>query len=150
MRLELVILPDALDGVLADFLSPGQRARAPMGGPCGLGVQGGLDDAGNHLAVEGGLASTTWLDLPDAADTMIHYPTTPQGYGPALDLQRLGDVLVVLAFSCQKTDPRPKHDLLRCGAGPHPLLEAGHFTGSERNQGRFAWHTAMLSQAGYV
>ena len=105
MRLELVILPDALDGVLADFLSPGQGARAPVGGPFGLGLQGGLYDAGNHLAVEGGLASTTWLDLPDAADTMIQDPPTPQRHGPPLNIQRLGDVLVALAFSCQKTDP---------------------------------------------
>ena len=143
MRLELVILPDALDGVLADLLSPGQGARAPVGGPLGFGVQGGLDDAGNHLAVEGGLASTAWLDLPDTADTMLHYPTTPQRHGPALDLQRLGDVLVFLAFSRQKGDPRPKHDLLGCGAGPHPLLEAGNFSCNERNQRRLAWHSPM-------
>lgn len=70
MRLELMIHPNAMDGVLAYLLSPRQRTSAPMRGPGRFVLQGGLNDACDLFALEGRLPSTAGRNLPNATDAL--------------------------------------------------------------------------------
>ena len=66
MGLEMVGMPDVVDGGLADSLVFGHGAATPMRHSFGLGLQGGIDNGGDLVAVIAGLASASGGDLPES------------------------------------------------------------------------------------
>ena len=71
MGLEMVGLPDVVDGGLADSLVFGHGAATPMGHSLGLGLQGGLDNGADLVAVIVGLAPASGGDFPESVESLL-------------------------------------------------------------------------------
>ena len=138
MGLELVLLPDPLNRILADALRQGQGPAAPVRGPCRLGLQGGRHAARHGLWAIARLAPATSRNLPKTANALFAHPSPPQGGGAPLHLQGLGDLPVRLPAHGGQNNPRPQHHLLRSGTGANPRFQTNAFGFREDNDNAFA------------
>src|SRR5205807_977976 len=64
MGLEVVLLPQTMDGARADVLSPSHRPATPVRRALWLRLQGSLDHSGDFLLVVQWLSTATGLNLP--------------------------------------------------------------------------------------
>ena len=77
MRLQIVGLPDIVDGGLADTLTLGHRPATPMRHSCRFGLQSRLHYGGDLVNVIDRLASATWGDLPQSLQALFGKPRAP-------------------------------------------------------------------------
>ena len=78
MRLELVLLPDAMNRVSAHTLIPSQSASAPVRRSLGLGLKRRFDNASYVSFAVNGFATSAWRDVPNATDSLLLHPSPPQ------------------------------------------------------------------------
>lgn len=138
MRLELMILPDAVHRVFADALGLGQRTGAPVGCPGRLGLQSGFHHPSHPLGRKRRLAASSWGNLPDAANTQLATTPSPEGHRPAMNLKLRRDLLILFVESARQKNLRPKRDLLRRRSCSNPLFESGDFSLGEIEGRTFA------------
>jgi len=99
MWLKLMILPNALDRVLAHLLNLGHGPRAPVSRPFGFGLKSRFYNARDILSFELRFASTPWSNIPYTANALVDDPPAPESDGTALNTQSFGNLLVLLALS---------------------------------------------------
>ena len=105
MGLEVVLLPDTLNGHSTDALRPRHGAHAPVGCSRRLRVQRGLDDCPDLAVGDAWDTTGTWSVLFQARQPKGQKPLSPElDRGPG-DVQFPGDVLIEAAIG------RHLHDL---------------------------------------
>src|SRR5437870_13756074 len=114
MRLELVLLPDAMNCVFAHALLTRQSASAPVRRALGLGLECRFDDASHVGFAIKRFASSTRRDVPNATDSLFMNPAPPQSSRASLQFQFAGDSLVRLSLGAPQYDLGSNHHLLRC------------------------------------
>src|SRR5436190_3255184 len=77
MRLEVVIVPNALNGAFTDTLRLGHGARAPVRGRTRLVLKGGLNHPGHTCFVVSNLSSATRSNLPNCANALLSDAAAP-------------------------------------------------------------------------
>src|ERR1044071_4432971 len=100
MRLKLMFLPDPMNRISTDALSPGQSASAPMRRSLRFGLQGRLEDARNFTTAILRMASSARRNLPDTSNSLFTNAPTPQCGSATLDLQLTGDLEIRLSSRC--------------------------------------------------
>src|SRR5262245_5505467 len=113
MRLELMLLPDAMNRVLADLLQLSQRACTPMRRTLWFALKRSVNNASGHCRPVAWFTSSARCDLPNAADTLLAHATAPQRDGEPVNVELRGDLLVAASLSCSEDYSRSEHDLLR-------------------------------------
>src|SRR5947208_12197363 len=98
VRLQIVFLPDAVDGVLADVLGTRHRPAAPVSRSFWLGLQGGPDDRGYLSLVVEGLATASGTNLPNRLQPIRFKAFAPQRGCVPVDVQFRGDFQVLFAL----------------------------------------------------
>src|SRR5512143_66211 len=104
MRLELVLLPDAMDRVFAYTLLMRQSASAPVRRPLRFGLERRFDNASHvGLAIKR-FPSSTWRDVPNRTDSVFTNAAPPQSCRASLQLQFSGDLLIRLPLAGPEND----------------------------------------------
>ena len=138
MRLELMFLPDPLNGVLTDALCQCQGPTAPVRGPRRLGLQGGGHDVRHGRRAIPGLAPASGRNLPNTTNALFAHPSPPQCRRAPLHLQGLGDLPIRLTLASSQNNPRAEHHLLRCRTSTNPLFQTNSFGFRENDDNAFA------------
>jgi hypothetical protein len=133
MRLEVVTLPDSLDGGLAEPLGPRQRACAPVRRRGGRGVQCGVNDRADLLHRHPRRAAGPRRILFQPRDAQGQKPFAPQLHRRSGDLQGRGDVLAGDFVGGHRDDLRPDHFPMREASSPGPGIQRGTLVGRQDN-----------------
>ena len=150
VRLDLMILPDAMDTTLAQTLSFGHGPETPVCASRRFGLEGRLHNPRNARLPVTWLASPSGCDLPDGANALLSDALAPERDRAALDLQVRGDFAVRFSMAGPQSNLCPEDNLLRRRASTDPLFQAFGLRWAERERGRFAWHSASVAETGYV
>src|SRR5208283_5581034 len=99
MGLQIVLLPEAVDRVLADSLLPGHRAATPMGHAFGLGLQRGSHNRGGFLLAIGGFSPAPRPDFPQPLQSLVMKSPSPQCRSVTIDAQLGSDLQVLFSLT---------------------------------------------------
>ena len=121
MRLQMMALPDIMDGRLAHPLSLGQPSTTPLRHAFRLGGKRRRYDGRDLASPVAWLAAPSRSDFPHSVQTLLGEALAPQRHRLAIDRQTAGDRVVRLAFGRRQHDPTPQRHLLRRTEGRHPL-----------------------------
>src|SRR5208282_5275017 len=125
MRLEVVLLPDAIDSVFADLLASRQGAATPVRGSFGLGLHGRLHNSGHLFRRVLRFAPSPGLTLPDRIQALLDKSLTAKRWRVTIDHQFRGELEVLLGFRGGQQDGPAQGNLLRGEMSPDPLLKLG-------------------------
>ena len=123
MRLQPVGTPDPMDQRAIGPQRLGEGARAPVGRVGGLLLGRHLDDPPDELLPRLRWPSAARRVLLEARDTRLGEPNAPARDGAARDLQRRGDVLVLLIFGGGQHDAGPRDQSSGCASSAGPPIE---------------------------
>src|SRR5665811_1387768 len=143
---EVVIGPDPGDGVLSDPEAFGQRA----GSPVRRGVIGGLMagdayDLGHRPLRQGGFATSSVRDHPDAVGTLVGEPRPPPTHRVRVHLAPASDLLVGQALGSPQQGLRLHHLAVRQRRGRSHLLQLGPLClGHRQRRCGHHWHGQRL------
>jgi len=112
MRLELVLLPDAMDRIFAHTLLPRQCASAPVRRSLGLSLERSFDNASYLGFAIKRFASPAWSNIPNSTDSLFTNPVAPERRGASLQFEFVSNLLVRLSLGGPENDPGSKHNLL--------------------------------------
>jgi hypothetical protein len=114
MRLEPAGIPDPLHRRQADTDPIGNGATRPVGVTLGLGVQGQLDDLGDLLFADRGLAAAPPADLTQLGQPVLGEPVSPRADGADRDPIRCA--MWLLATPSAASSSALARWTCRCGA----------------------------------
>lgn len=113
VRLEIVRLPESLDGVLTHPIRLGHEPAAPVRHAFGLGLEGRLNNGLVLGRTVTRLAAPPGGNLPHTADPLAANPLAPQGSGVAVDRVLRRDFQVLHTVCGGQHQPAAQGDLLR-------------------------------------
>src|SRR5437867_1457300 len=105
MGLEIILLPEAMDGTRADILSPSHRPTTPVRRALWLGLQGGLDQGGDFFLVVQRLSTAAGLNLPYSLQSLGLKPLAPECRSMPVNIQFVGDLQVLFTFPSHQQNP---------------------------------------------
>src|SRR5712692_8085822 len=115
--------PNASDACPAKPGALGQRARAPVGGVFGLGLQSQRDDP-----LDRAVTDLAWRTRPSLVDKPIQAaldePPPPATYGLSGYTQPLGYLPIVVALNAGQNDSRTQRQRLSRRPSPHPRFQS--------------------------
>src|ERR1700676_1694392 len=121
MRLQMVSLPDIVDGGLAHPLGLGEQPTTPLGHASRLGAQRRRHDRRDLAPPVAWLAAPARGHFPQTVQALLRKALAPQRDRLAIDLTSSGNGIVGLPFSRRKHNPTPQGNLLWGTEGRHPL-----------------------------
>src|ERR1700687_3974580 len=121
MRLQMVSLPDIVDGGLAHPLGLGEQPTTPLGHALRLGAQRRRHDRRDLAPPVAWLAPPPRGHFPQTVQALLRKALAPQRDRLAIDLTSSGNGIVGLPFSRRKHYPTPQGNLLWGTEGRHPL-----------------------------
>ena len=145
MRLELVRLPDALNGGFAHPLGFGHGPTTPMRAGGRLGLQGGRDNGRNLFGRDGAFAPPPRRHLPQRLGALFEETPAPQGHRLGIGPQTRRDGLVLLALGGRQNNAAAERNLLRGAMGANPALELQLIGFTQSYGRRMPWHGRNLA-----
>src|ERR1700687_487445 len=121
MRLQMVSLPDIVDGGLAHPLGLGEQPTTPLGHASRLAAQRRRHDRRDLAPPVAWLAAPARGHFPQTVQPLLRKALAPQRDRLAIDLTSSGNGIVGLPFSRRKHYPTPQGNLLWGTEGRHPL-----------------------------
>ena len=137
MGLQIVRVPDVVDGRLARALTLGHFAATPVRLADGLAPQCGVHNRGDLVETESGFAAPTGSDLPQPIQPLFQKPISPQSNRLAVDRHLFADGYIGLAAGAEGYNPAAQGHLLRCPMGSDPTFNLdliGRRKGNNRRQ----------------
>src|SRR5919198_1468020 len=104
MRLEIVALPDVVDGRLTDLLSFGHQPATPVRHSFGLAAQGGIHNRLNLLRSISWFATAPGSYFPQPVQALLLKARTPEHYGLAINIQPCRNLISRLPFGSGQGD----------------------------------------------
>ena len=139
-------LPDPIHRRFAHVMRLCHRSTAPMRRAGGFGLESCLDN-GCHLVDRiGRLPSTSGSHLPQAVGTLLQEASSPERCGLKIDLEVLGDLLVLTPLGGGQNDATTLRHLLRSSVSAHPTFEFKPIRRLKANGCGGAWHGARISR----
>jgi hypothetical protein len=135
VRLEVVVLPDSMNGHVAHAELGGERAGRPVGLPAGLGVQSSIDDPTYEFGREFGLSARAGSVLADARNTKKGEARTPSADRDGVGVEGDDDLMVGLSLGGPQDDLRAENQSLGDGSVAGPVFKFDTFFGGEHYRG---------------
>ena len=123
VRLEMVALPNPLDGRLAHALLFGQAAATPVRGARWPGLQSSVNNGFDLAGCIMRLASASRSNLPKTLGALLTKTTPPQRHGLEVDLQIGGNNFVLPSLGRGQNNLTALNHLLGSAVSADPLLQ---------------------------
>src|ERR1700686_2590501 len=144
MRLQMVSLPDIVDGGLAHPLRLGEQPTTPLAHASRLGAQRRRHDRRDLAPPVAWLAAPARGHFPQTVQALLRKALAPQRDRLAIDLTSSGNGIVGLPFSRRKHNPTPQGNLLWGTEGRHPLPQLLFICLFELQRWRRSWHPFII------
>jgi hypothetical protein len=144
VRFDLMTLPDPVDRGLAHPLLLGHGAATPVGRPGRFALQRALNDGGHLRARVSGFSSTPGSHFPQTRDAFLAKTPTPERDGLKVNLQVLGNLLVLAPVGRRQNDLAALRHLLRSAMSGNPAFQFQTIHRLQGNRLGNSWHALTI------